>query len=265
MTQETRRWVERYARVGFFAKGIVYLILGILALRAALGSGGSITGFEGAVRVVFRSDFGTVFVGALAVGLAGYALWRFIEAFADANRRGKRPASIAVRIGYAGSGLIYAALALDAARLALGAGKGPQHSHVARVILGGPFGSVLVGLTALGLLVYAVIQFVRAIRGRVDDELSLGSAPREAAPWLAAIVNFGTAARAVVFALVGVLLLRAASTPTSAAGIDATDGMRFAARLPEGRWWLAFVAAGFAAYGVEQLVQAFYRRIVAPR
>lgn len=265
MGRDTRRWVERYARAGFLAKGVVYLILGILAFRAALGSGGSITGHEGVVRQVFSSQFGTIFVVALAVGLAGYALWRFMEAVGDANLKGKRPVSVMIRVGYALSGFIYGALALDAARLALGVAKGPEHSHVARVVLGGPFGPVLVGLTALGLLAYAVHQFVRAIRGRVDDELNLGSAPRNAAPWLAGIVNFGTGARAVVFALVGVLLLRAVATPAAAARIDATDGLRFAARLPEGQWWLAFVAAGFAAYGVEHVVQAFYRRIVAPR
>ncbi len=259
-----RRWVENYARVGFMAKGVVYLILGTLALRSALGAGGRITGQHGVVRGILSEAHGPLLAVVLAVGLAGFALWRLIEAFADANRKGTKVASVITRAGYAASGLIYGTLALDAVLLALGEEGRAGRSHVVQTLLGGPFGPLLVVLVALGVLAYAVVELVRALRGRVDDELGLDAAPAATVPWLSAIVNFGTAARAVVFALVAVLLLRSAATPSAAAAIDATDGLRFAARLPEGRWWLAFVAAGFAAYGVEHVVQAFYRRIVAP-
>ena len=262
---DTRRWIETYARIGFAAKGVVYLMLGMLALRAALGAGGRIMAPNGVVHRILDSRHGTTLVAVLAIGLGGYALWRFLEAFGDANRKGTKPTSVVIRAGYALSGLIYGMLAYDAARLAIGEPGRPERSHVARFILGGPLGPALVVLVALGLLAYAMHQFVRAIRGQVDDELSLGAAPRSTGTWLARITNFGTGARAVVFAMLAVLLIRAAATPVAAVRVDATDAMRFAAGLPEGRWWLAFVASGFAAYGVEQFVQAFYRRIAAPR
>jgi len=261
----TQRWVENYARLGFVAKGIVYLMLGVLALRAALGTGGRITAPHGVVSEILDSRHGTVLVAVLAVGLAGYSLWRFIEAFGDANRKGKNPSSVVVRAGYAFSGSVYGLLAFDAARLVLGAPGGPERSHVLRFVLGGPLGGLLVVLVALGLLGYAGHQFLKAVWGQVDDELNLAAAPRPTARWVTRITNFGTGARAVVFALVSVLLIRAAATPASAAGVDTGDALRFAAGLPEGRWWLAFVALGFAAYGLEQFVQAFYRRITAPR
>ena len=261
---QTRRWVENYARAGFVAKGIVYLMLGMLALQAALGSGGRITAPRGVVYELLDSRYGTTLVTILAFGLAGYALWRFIEAFGDANRKGKAATSVVVRSGYALSGFIYGMLAFDAARLVIGEPGGPERSHVARFILAGPLGPALVVLVALGLLAYAIHQFLRALRGQVDDELALGSAPYQTGRWLAGITNFGTGARAVVFALVAVLLIKMAATPAAAAALDSADAMRFARGLPEGKWWLAFVASGFAAYGVEQFVQAFYRRITAP-
>lgn len=265
MTQKAvRRWIEHYARVGFMAKGLVYLILGVLALRSVLGSGGRITNPRGVAEKILSEPHGTILVALLAVGLAGYALWRFIEALADANMKGTKPASVVIRSGYALSGIIYGTLALEAGLMALGDRDGAGKSRIVRLLLNGELGPALVILVALGLLAYAVHEFVRSVRGQVDDELHLGAAPAAASPWLAGIVNFGTGARAVVFALLAVLLVRAAATPAAAASIDAVDGMRLAARLPEGRWWLAFIAAGFAAYGVEQVVQAFYRRIVAP-
>jgi hypothetical protein len=259
----TRRWVETYARIGFLAKGMVYLILGVLALRAATGNGGRVVGREGVVHEILGSDYGTVLVLVLALGLAGYSLWRFIEAFGDANHKGKKPESVLVRAGYALSGAIYGFMAIDATILVLGSDS-TEGSQVVRLVLGSPLGPVLIVLVGLGLIAYAVREVVRAFRGEVDDELSLRAAPRPTARWVKRMVNFGMTARAVVFVILGVLLLRAASTPVAAASIDTTDGLRFAAGLPEGRWWLAFVAAGFAAYGLEQVVQAFYRRIVAP-
>jgi hypothetical protein len=264
VARAARRWIEVYARAGFVSKGAVYLVLGVLALKAATGSGGRITGREGVLQEIFENDYGTVLVVALSVGLAGYSLWRFIEALGDANRKGKKPESVIVRAGYALSGVIYGFLAVDAVTLLLGSSDSAANSYVLRLVLGSPLGPVLVVLVGLGLLAYAIREVVRALQGKVDDELSLGSAPRRTARWVKRMVNFGMIARAVVFVIVGVLLLRAASTPVAAASIDTTDGLRFAAGLPEGRWWLAFVAAGFTAYGLEQVVQAFYRRIITP-
>jgi len=110
-----------------------------------------------------------------------------------------------------------------------------------------------------------VQQFASAWRGRLDSRFSTGSAEREAGPWVVALSRFGIAARACVFAGVGVLLLRLPSrTVTAARHTDTTDSLRWFAGLPSGRWVLAAVALGLAAYGVYQVLHARYRRIVAP-
>src|SRR3954451_2717274 len=53
-----RPWIERLARAGYLAKGVVYLLIGILALQAAAGAGGRTTGTTGAFRVLLRQPLG---------------------------------------------------------------------------------------------------------------------------------------------------------------------------------------------------------------
>ncbi|HEV2129901.1 MAG TPA: DUF1206 domain-containing protein, partial [Longimicrobiaceae bacterium] len=117
-------WVEGLARLGYAAKGVVYLIVGGLAAQAALGSGGQTTGSEGALSTILRQPLGQVLLGAVAVGLAGYALWRFVQAALDPEHRGTDAKGIAIRLGYAISGVIHAGLAIEAARMVLGNGGG---------------------------------------------------------------------------------------------------------------------------------------------
>ena len=265
-TADPRRWVEPLARAGFAAKGIVYLILGGLATSAALGAGGRITDMRGALRALLRQPFGEPLLAVLAVGLVGYALWRFLEAFADANREGRTPKAIALRAGYGASGVVYGSLAVYALRLAAHArASGGGGGEALEGWIDASTAAWLIPLAGLALLGYAVQQFTSAWRGRLDSRFSTGSARREAGAWVVAVSRFGVAARACVFAGVGVLLLQLPSrTVTAARQTDTTDSLRWLAALPSGRWVLAAVAVGLAAYGVYQVLHARYRRIAPP-
>jgi hypothetical protein len=265
-TSDARGWLEPLARTGFAAKGVVYLILGTLVTRAAFGAGGRITDMRGALRELLDHRYGAVVLGTLAAGLVGYALWRFLEAFADANRKGTNAQALAVRAGYAASGFVYGSLALYAARLALHdqAGRGASRSGLDTWISASA-AEWLVPLAALCLIGYAIQQFASAWRGKLDSRVSAGEAERETGRWVIAVSRFGIAARACVFAGIGVLLLTSpAKSAAAAAETDTVDSLRWLSRLPSGRWVLAAVALGLAAYGVYQLVHARYRRIVAP-
>jgi hypothetical protein len=261
----TAGWLERLARAGFAAKGIVYLILGTLLTRAAFGTGGRITDMRGALRSILLEPYGRPLLGVLGAGLVGYALWRFLEAFADANRRGTSPKALGVRAGYAASGIVYGSLAIYAGRLALRApGRGRGNSALDGWI-DASFASWLVPLAALGLIGYAIQQFASAWRGKLDPRVSAGEAAREAGRWVITLSRFGIAARACVFAGIGVLLLTSGTmTASAAANTDTIDSLRWLSHLPNGEWVLAAVALGLGAYGVYQLVHARYRRIVAP-
>ena len=258
--EEPKRWAERFARAGFVAKGIVYLIIGWLAFRAGSGRGGDVTDSEGAIRSLLSATQGRVLIGALAIGLAGYALWRLLEALADANRKGTDIKGIAARAGYALSGAIYGSLALDAARIAQrrpgGGGPGPVESVVANTL------GWALPVVALGLIAYAIHQFARAFSGKLSERLNIGSAAREVGRWVLMVSRIGIAARAVVFFGVGMLLLRSPGMSASdATSTGTSDSLEWLSRLPQGQLVLAAVGAGLAAYGIYQLVHARYRRI----
>jgi hypothetical protein len=255
--------VETLARVGFAVKGAVYLILGLLALLAGLGErGGRITDTHGAIATLLGQPFGRLVVGVLALGLALYSGWRFLEAFADANRVGSRASAIATRTGWAVSGLGYGLLALDAGRLALrwraGGGTNPPNT-----IIASPLAPWLVTLVGIGIIVYAATEIRRALAPRFSERLNIGRVAREAGQLIVGISRAGIAARAVVMAALGVVLLRARSA-AAAAGSDMADSLRLVAALPSGAWGLTLVAAGLMAYGVYMVVHARYRHITAP-
>jgi len=251
------------ARLGFAVKGAVYLILGLLALLAGLGErGGRITDTHGAIATVLGQPYGRGVVAVLALGLAMYSMWRFLEAFADANRVGTRAAALAKRSGWAFSGLGYGLLALDAARLALRWQLGAT-THAPRTLTGSPLAPWLVTLVGIGMLIYAAKEIARAFAPRFSEQLNIGRVAREGGELLVGISRAGIAGRAVVMGALGVVLLRA-RTAATAANSDMADSLRLVAALPSGTWGLVLVAAGLMAYGVYMVVHARYRQITAP-
>ena len=255
--------VEPLARLGFAVKGAVYLILGLLALLASLGErGGRITDTHGAIAAVLGQPYGRIGVGVLAFGLFLYSTWRFLEAFADANRVGTRTPAMARRTGWAASGIGYGLLALDAGRLALqwrsGGGTRPPAT-----IIGSPLAPWLVTAVGVGIIVYAVMEIRRALAPRFSERLNIGRVAREAGQLVIGISRAGIVARAVVMAALGIVLLRARSA-AAAANSDMADSLRLVAALPSGTWGLTLVAAGLMAYGVYMIVHAKYRHIAAP-
>ncbi len=265
-TADAQGWIEPLARAGFVAKGVVYLILGTLVTQAAFGTGGRITDMRGALRTLLSESYGRPLLALLATGLVGYAVWRFLEAFADANRKGTKPGALGVRAGYAVSGFVYGSLAVYAGRLVMHSGRGRAGRGTALdAWISRPAAAWLVPLAGLCLIGYAIQQLASAWRGKLDSRVSTGEAARETGAWVITVSRFGIAARACVFVGLGVLLLTSRSQSASAAaGTDTIDALRWLSGLPNGQWVLAAVAVGLAAYGVYQLVHARYRRIVAP-
>ena len=119
-----RAWIERVARFGFAARGLVYILVGLLAAGAAAGMGSRATDPHGALRAVGRQPLGTAFLAVLACGLAAYAIWRFLQAGLDLERKGSGLRALAVRASFIASGIGHAGLAFSAASLAVGLHEG---------------------------------------------------------------------------------------------------------------------------------------------
>jgi hypothetical protein len=260
-------WVEKLARFGYAAKGVVYTVIGILALRLALGQGGEATGPEGALSTIGQQPFGRTLLAIMAAGLLAYALWRFVQAAVDPEHKGKDAKGLAQRAGYVASGLTYGALGLLAGRMALGqvgggSGGQSQEDWTAR-LLAQPFGVWLVALVGLVVIGIGLYQFYYGISGKFRKELKLHEMSRTEVTWATRAGKLGYPARGVVYAMTGGFFMLAAlrANPEEAGGFG--QALAELARQPYGPWLLGLVALGVFCYGIYSFVQAKYRRIFA--
>ena len=257
-------WVERLARLGYLAKGIVYAIVGVLAVQAAFGAGGQTTDTKGALSAIAAQPFGKFLLALLTVGLIGYVVWRFVQAVQDPEHKGDDAKGWATRLGYAVSGLIYASLAFTAIGLIRGSGGGgggnSEQDWTAR-LLAQPFGQWLVGLVGAFVIGLGFYQLYQAYKAKFRKQMKLQEMSPTEETWATRIGRFGLGARGVVFCIIGFFLLQAARQ-SDASEVRGLDGaLQSLAQQPYGPWLLGIVALGLVAYGIHMAVQARYIRI----
>lgn len=260
MRRETAPWIERVARLGFAAKGLVYVMTGALAARAAMGMQGKVTDPHGALATIPTLPMGRILLGLIAVGLLGYALWRGIAAFLDPERRGTKPKALAQRAGDFGKAVLHIGLALAAIRVLQG-GVAHESGSTARgwsaELLSHPGGVVVLAAIGAGLVVYALGQLHRAWKARFMKKLDVGGRFRT---WVERSGRVGIVARSAVFALVGAFVIRAA-TLGNAGEVRTTGAALRSVDDTFGEWALVAIALGLVAYGVFEMCEAWYRRI----
>lgn len=264
MARKAKRWLIGFGRFGFAAKGIVYTVIGVLAIQTALGVGGETAGSRGALAQIGQAPFGRILLMALAFGIAGYALWRYLQAFADTENKGSGAGGLAVRAGYFIIASLHVGLAASAFSLIAGLDEGGQDNTpgwTAR-LMAQPFGAWLVGLVGALVVGYAGAQFYRAWSLRFRKKLLLSEMSPTEDTWTCRIGRMGYAARGVAFGIVGVFLIVAAvqTDPDEARGLD--GALAVLAQQPWGWAVLSAVAVGLIAYGLYMFVQARYRRMV---
>ena len=254
-------------RAGYAAKGIVYVVIGALAAKAAVGAGGATTDSRGALNVIQDGPMGTIALVAIGVGLLGYMAWRLVAAVTDAEGKGDEPTKLAVRAAQAGRGLVYGALGVSALRMIGGGGDAGSQGETTRDwtarLLGMPFGRALVIALGLGVLGYAAYQVYRAFSDKATKHLDLYEAGPAQAKWIVRFGRFGIAARAVVFAMIGVLIARAGLHANSGEAGGIAQSLQALGAADYGRLVLGTVAFGLIAYGIYQLATARYRRMRA--
>jgi hypothetical protein len=255
--------IERVARFGYGARGIVYCVIGGLAVLAAIGQGGRAGDSESALRWVLAGPFGVVLVGLIAAGLLGFAVWRFIESVTDADRRGTSLKGATVRLAHLLSAAIYTGLAITAASLALGLGRkgGDATQDWTAWLLAKPFGLWLVGLIGLGVMGGGVAFLIKAFKGDVTDRLKLDA---DHCRWAKPVGQFGYAARGVAFLIIGGFFIAAAWYQASSEVKGLAGAFAALRAQPYGWVLLAIVAAGHFAFGAFGLIQARFRHIDAP-
>ena len=262
----TGDWLERVARVGFAARGLLYLTIAFLAVRIATGSSGETADKQGAVRALSDTSLGGILLVALLVGFVGMGLWRVAEAAWGKREEHDDKKRAVKRAGSAGKAVLYLALAASVGSVLLrGTGDTPaagqRESGWTAKVLDLPAGRLLVGLAGAAVVAVGVWFISRGLRQKFEKRLAMGAMPR----WLrrAATIGgtLGHSARGVVAGLAGLLLIKAALDydPQEAKGVDGT--LRTIAAQPFGKALLLLAALGLAAFGLFSWVEAKYRRI----
>jgi hypothetical protein len=255
------RTVDAFVRLGYLAKAVVYILVGVLALKVATGvRGGRITDPGGALYVVLRQPMGNTLLLVLAAGLLAYAIWQIAGALLGWHRHGGEGyGSRALTIVRA---LVYAAVGVKATQLGLGLRAGDSGPEpLVRAALDWPFGEWLVVIAGIGAACYGIVEIRDASKGRLEPDLDAATLRTGAGEWALQLARIGVIARGLVLVLLGVGVIRAAIAhrPSEAGGIDSS--LVILSSMPQGALLLGATAAGLFAYGVYQLLHARYARL----
>lgn len=253
--------IVRLGRLGYAAKGIVYIVLGFLATEAAIGHGGKTTDSKGALRTIGEAPFGKFALIVVMIGLFGYAAWRILSAATDAERRGDKPSSLALRAGEAFRGLAYGSLGVYTLRYlthshASAGNKAPGYVDKVMAMPGGRTLVIVAGLVFVG---YAIYQIYKAATDKFLKRLDLSAASAALRTWIERFGKFGISARAVVFGMIGVLIARAGFSYNASEAGGIAQSLDAIAREPKGHVLFSVVAIGLIAFGLFQIATARYR------
>ncbi|MDF9796600.1 hypothetical protein OKW21_001863 [Catalinimonas alkaloidigena] len=261
---ETEKWVEKLARFGYASKGVIYILIGVLAAMAAFGAGGQTSGTQGIFQKILSQPFGKILLGIVAVGFVGYAVWRLVAAIKDAEHKGNDTKGILFRIGYVASGVIYGYFAFQAFKMIFGAGGGSgsgggdgQQMFVSK-LLEQPAGQWLVGIVAVAAFAKGIYQIYKGWTNKFGNDVRDGGVKREIKDLYMKLGKAGFIARGVVFAIVGFFFFKAAITASSSQA-GGTDKVFSFLSSTGGPWLMGLIAIGLAGYGVFQLVKARYK------
>lgn len=262
-------WIQGLARMGYAARGVVYLVVGGIAVQAALSYARRPEDSSGALLAILRQPFGRVLLGVLVVGLGGFVLWRLVQAFGDPEKKGTSAKGLARRAGYLISALLHAGLALEAVRLLRGSSRGggggeQSTDHWTAVAMAQPAGRWIVGAVGAGVVLFGLYELYRAFAADLASRLDLSRLGPDARRRVVRFGRFGRAARGVVFGIIGWFLVRAALEYDASEARGFASALRTLEEQAYGSYLLGAVALGLIAFGLFELAEARYRVIRAP-
>ncbi len=257
---DSRDAIAVAARWGLAARAFVYLLLGVIALSTAFGHSSSESDQWGALQQLNHRGFGHLLLWVVAIGLAGYALWRLSEAAFGVSGEGHR---VGPRVKSLVRSLVYAFLAYSAFSIVVGhptssqAGRQEDFTAKAMQYSGGRLAVGIVGAVIVGI---GVVLVAEGVTRRFEKDLDLSGASPRSRRVVEVLGAAGTTARGAVFALAGVFVIQAAVDykPAKAAGID--GALRALRDTSAGPALLAVFAVGLMAFGLYGFAAARWQR-----
>lgn len=255
------KWFEKFARFGLVSKGVVYCLMGILSVLAAFGLAQKNGDKAEAFKTIYSQPFGQFLLVIIGVGLLGYVMLRFFQAFKDIDNKGKDMKGVLDRVGYTLSAFLYLGIGAYALKLVVGgAGGGESDSRqfVVSKVLEYPGGQYMVGAASLIVIGMGVYQIFRGVTGKFMKRVNLYRSNMKDAFRYAGTTGY--IARGIVLVIIGYFLLHAAwlSKADEARGTGAAFDFL---QNQFGSMMMALVALGMIGYGIFCFVKAKYQKI----
>lgn len=253
------------ARLGYAARGTIYLVIGSLALLQAIGEGGKSTDSKGAVKELLSVPFGVVLVWLLFGGLIGYSIWRLVQSLFNADNHKHNLKGYTIRGALLISALTHAALAYYAYSLVSsfgdGGSGGSSPSGIVSILLDLPGGFLIVAIIGITIVSAGIAHYYKAYRKTYEKHFEPHNLP---IPQLTRICQIGLGARGTVFILIGILFLTASfrSNPSKAGGLEAA--MQTLQSQALGNVLLGSLAIGLLFFATYSFTEACLRRIRSP-
>ena len=253
--------VRGLARAGLVARGIIYLLIGLVAILVALGRSTQQADQQGALQLLAGKPYGLVALVLLGIGFAGYALWRLSEAVfgvtGDGRGAGPRLKSLARAV-------IYAFFAFLTFEVIAGRASGTQtqkQQDITAKVMEHAGGRWLVGLAGLVVVICGLVLVVEGIKRKFMKYLQTAQMSPRTRRVVEILGEIGTVARGLVFALAGVLVIDAAVTHNvgQSGGID--KALLTLRDQPFGQFLLAVAALGLIVFGIYGLCEARWRKV----
>ncbi len=264
MTQNKSAAIYIIARLGFIAKGLVYSMVGLLALQASIGMGGQPANTQQALEEFISQPFGSVLLIGCVVGLFAYALWKFLQSFIDPENRGRSPKVILLRIADFFVGILYLSFSYAAWQIfrGLSTSDSSQKSEVwVGKILELPYGNWLVLLCAIIIAITGCYQFYSAYVASFDYSFDTQNMSKSERTTLRRLGQIGITAWGIVYGMIAILFYQAAITYNAkqAGGVD--EALNALRDQPFGIWILRITAVGMLIYGFYLLILSYYHKI----
>ncbi len=199
-------WIAGLARAGYAARGVVYCVIGSLAIVAASNPGGRTSGTHGAIRFLAEHRFGWVLIVLLTLGLAGFAVWSFVRGLLDPEHFGHSYKGYARRLGFLFTGFAYCGFVvgiihtlLQMAHLMAAEHRGREDRATVEwtaILMSFPLGRWAVAGVGVGMIVFALVQVAAARRMNINDPLRVSPMARRL---INALGRFGLIARGGVY------------------------------------------------------------------